>query len=45
MQATTAEHLGGRTEPFGADFAGAKLEVGEDVQHVAGLEAALAARA
>ena len=32
-------------EPFGADFAGAKLEVGEGVQHVAGLEAALAARA
>jgi len=44
-EAFLAEHLGGRTEPFGADFAGAKLEVGEGVQHVAGLEAALAARA
>ena len=44
-EAFLAEHLGGRSEPFGQDFAGAKLEVGEGVQHVAGLEAALAARA
>ena len=43
-EAFLAAHLGGRAEPIGADFAGAKFEVGEGASHVPGLEAALAAR-
>jgi dienelactone hydrolase len=41
-EAFLAAHLGGRAEPFGQDFAGAKFEVGEGASHVPGLEAALA---
>jgi hypothetical protein len=44
-EAFLAAHLGGRAEPIGADFAGAKFEVGEGASHVPGLEAALTARA
>ena len=44
-EAFLAAHLGGRAEPIGEDFAGAKLEVGEGASHVPGLEAALAGRA
>ena len=41
-EAFLAAHLGGRAEPIGQDFAGAKFEVGEGASHVPGLEAALA---
>ena len=44
-EAFLAAHLGGRAEPIGGDFAGAKFEVSEGACHVPGLEAALAARA
>ena len=44
-EAFLAAHLGGRAEPIGQDFAGAKFEVGEGASHVPGLEAALAGRA
>ena len=44
-EAFLAAHLGGRAEPIGQDFAGAKFEVGEGASHVPGLEAALAPRA
>jgi dipeptidyl aminopeptidase/acylaminoacyl peptidase len=43
-EAFLAAHLGGRAEPIGGDFAGAKFEVNEGASHVPGLEAALAAR-
>ena len=43
-EAFLAVHLGGRAEPIGDDFAGAKFEVNEGAAHVPGLEAALAAR-
>ena len=43
-EAFLAAHLGGRAEPIGGDFAGAKFEVSEGACHVPGLEAALAAR-
>ncbi len=43
-EAFLAAHLGGRAEPIGDDFAGAKFEVSEGAAHVPGLEAALAAR-
>jgi dipeptidyl aminopeptidase/acylaminoacyl peptidase len=43
-EAFLAAHLGGRAEPFGQDFAGAKFEVAEGVAHVPGLAAALPAR-
>jgi dipeptidyl aminopeptidase/acylaminoacyl peptidase len=42
-EAFLAAHLGGRAEPIGGDFAGAKFEVSEGACHVPGLEAALAA--
>jgi len=44
-EAFLAAHLGGRAEPFGQDFAGAKFEVGEGASHIPGLAATLAARA
>ena len=44
-EAFLAAHLGGRAEPIGQDFAGAKFEVGEGATHVPGLQAALALRA
>jgi dipeptidyl aminopeptidase/acylaminoacyl peptidase len=44
-EAFLAAHLGGRAEPIGQDFAGAKFEVGEGASHVPGLEAGLAPRA
>jgi dipeptidyl aminopeptidase/acylaminoacyl peptidase len=44
-EAFLAAHLGGRAEPIGRDFAGAKFEVGEGAPHMPGLEAALTARA
>ena len=44
-EAFLAAHLGGRAEPIGQDFAGAKFKVGDGASHVPGLEAALAARA
>jgi dipeptidyl aminopeptidase/acylaminoacyl peptidase len=37
-----AAHLGGRCEPVGDDFRGAKFEVREGAAHVGGLEAAVA---
>jgi dipeptidyl aminopeptidase/acylaminoacyl peptidase len=40
-EAFLAAHLGGRAEPIGQDFAGAKFEVPEGAAHVPGLEAAL----
>lgn len=40
-EAFLAAHLGGRAEPFGEDFAGAKFQVGEGAAHVPGLGAAL----
>lgn len=43
-EAFLAAHLGGRCEPVGQDFEGAKFEVREGVSHVAGLEAALSQR-
>jgi acetyl esterase/lipase len=43
-EAFLAEHLGGRAEAFGGDFAGAKFEVGEGVGEVPGLSTTLAAR-
>ena len=43
-EAFLAAHLGGRCEPIGQDFAGARFEVGEGAAHVPGLEAALAGR-
>jgi dipeptidyl aminopeptidase/acylaminoacyl peptidase len=43
-EAFLATHLGGRAEPIGGDFAGAKFDVTEGACHVPGLEAALAAR-
>ena len=43
-EAFLAEHLGGRVEPIGEDFAGAKFEVGEGAAHVPGLAAALPGR-
>lgn len=39
-----AAHLGGRSEPFGADFQGAEFEVRTGVAHVPGLEQAMARR-
>ena len=44
-EAFLAAHLGGRAEPFGHDFAGAKFEVGEGASHVPGLATMLATRA
>lgn len=45
-EAFLAAHLGGRAEPFGQDFAGAKFVVGEGAAHIPGLaEAAPASRA
>jgi dipeptidyl aminopeptidase/acylaminoacyl peptidase len=44
-EAFLAAHLGGRAEPYGGDFAGAKLEVGEGASHVPGLETELGAGA
>jgi dipeptidyl aminopeptidase/acylaminoacyl peptidase len=44
-EAFLAAHLGGRAESIGEDFAGARFEVGEGVQHIPGLAAELAARA
>jgi dipeptidyl aminopeptidase/acylaminoacyl peptidase len=44
-EAFLAAHLGGRAEPFGQDFTGAKLEVPEGAAHVPGLAGALPARA
>jgi dipeptidyl aminopeptidase/acylaminoacyl peptidase len=41
-EAFLAAHLGGRAEPIGQDFAGARLEVREGAAHVPGLAAALA---
>ncbi len=43
-EAFLAAHLGGRSEGFGQDLAGAKLEVGEGLGEVPGLAAALTAR-
>lgn len=43
-EAFLAAHLGGRAEPIGGDFAGAKFEVSEGASRVPGLEVALAAR-
>jgi protease II len=43
-EAFLAAHLGGKAEPIGADFKGAKLEVREGAGHVPGLEAALSSR-
>jgi hypothetical protein len=43
-EAFLAAHLGGRAEPFGQDFTGAKLEVPEGAAHVPGLEGVLPAR-
>jgi dipeptidyl aminopeptidase/acylaminoacyl peptidase len=40
-EAFLATHLGGRAEPIGQDFAGAKFEVPEGAAHVPGLPAAL----
>src|SRR5262245_40283978 len=40
-EAFLAPHLGGRAEPIGQDFAGAKFEVPEGAAHVPGLSAAL----
>jgi acetyl esterase/lipase len=40
-EAFLAPHLGGRAEPIGQDFAGAKFEVPEGAAHVPGLPAAL----
>jgi dipeptidyl aminopeptidase/acylaminoacyl peptidase len=40
-EAFLAAHLGGRAEPIGQDFAGAKFEVPEGAAHVPGLGAAL----
>jgi protease II len=40
-EAFLAANLGGRAEPIGADFKGAKLEVREGAGHVPGLEKAL----
>ncbi len=39
-----AAHLGGRSEPIGADFKGAKFEVREGAAEVPGLEPALAGK-
>ena len=44
-EAFLAAHLGGRAEPIGTDFKGAKLEVPEGAAHVPGLAAALTRRA
>ena len=44
-EAFLAAHLGGRAEPFGQDFTGAKFEVPEGAAHVPGLAAALPGRA
>ena len=40
-EAFLAPHLGGRAEPIGQDFAGAKFEVPEGAAHMPGLPAAL----
>jgi hypothetical protein len=40
-EAFLGTHLGGRVEPIGQDFAGAKFEVPEGAAHVPGLPAAL----
>ena len=40
-EAFLAAHLGGRAEPIGQDFEGAKLEVPEGAAHVPGLDGAL----
>ena len=40
-EAFLAAHLGGRAEPIGQDFTGAKFEVREGAAHVPGLAAAL----
>jgi acetyl esterase/lipase len=40
-EAFLGTHLGGRAEPIGQDFAGAKFEVPEGAAHVPGLPAAL----
>ena len=44
-EAFLAAHLGGRAEPIGQDFAGAKFEVPEGAAHVPGLAPALPGRA
>jgi hypothetical protein len=44
-EAFLAAHLGGRSEPFGQDFTGAKFEVPEGAAHVPDLAGALPARA
>jgi len=41
-EAFLAAHLGGRVEPIGGDFTGARLEVREGAGHLPGLDAALA---
>ena len=43
-EAFLAAHLGGRAEPIGGDFSGAKFEVREGASHVPGLQTALAGR-
>ena len=43
-EAFLAANLGGRAEPVGKDFEGAKLEVREGARHVPGLEKSLAGR-
>ncbi len=43
-EAFLAEHLGGRVEPIGEDFEGARFDVPEGAEHIGGLEAALYAR-
>jgi len=42
-EAFLSAHMGGRAEPIGGDFAGARLEVREGAAHVPGLAPALAA--
>lgn len=41
-EAFLVAHLGGRAEPIGGDFSGARFEVREGASHVPGLETALA---